>query len=101
MKATREREEIKCAASLHVFLQKRYGAKAKCKDGDAEYTSELGGEEHRENAKVKEEFPAGINVVKEIKGDNDDVPKEERSSACAKDSYEYEEETDEVTGKKK
>ena len=39
-----------------------------------------------------------IEIVKEIEGDNDDVPKEESSSACSKDGYEYEEGTDEVTG---
>ena len=39
--------------------------------------------------KVEEEFPAGINVVKEIEGDNDDEPNEESSSACGKDRYEY------------
>ena len=49
--------------------------------------------------KVEEEFPVGINVVKEIEGDNDE-PKEENSSACSKYRYEYEEGTDEVTGNK-
>ena len=67
------------------------------------------GTEHRENAnmmmtnieiKVKEEFPAVINVVKEIEADSDDVPKEESSSACGKDRYEYEEGTGEVNGNK-
>ena len=29
--------------------------------------------------KVEEEFPAGINVIKEIEGNNDDVPKEKSS----------------------
>ena len=48
--------------------------------------------------KVEDEFPAGINVGKEIEGENDDVPKEESSSACGKDWHEYEEETDKVTG---
>ena len=69
LKATREREERKCAASLHVFPPKKYAAKAKCKDEDAECTSELEGEKHGENAnmeethieiKVEEEFPARI-----------------------------------------
>ena len=73
LKTTKEPEEIKCAASLHVFLQKKYVAKAKCKDEDAECTSELVGEEDGENAnmvatnieiKAGEEFPVGINVVK-------------------------------------
>ena len=32
--------------------------------------------------KVEEEFLAGINIVKEIEGDNDVVPKEESPSAC-------------------
>ncbi len=50
--------------------------------------------------KVKEKFPAGISVVREIEGDNDDVLKEENSSACSKDWYEYEEGTDKVTGNK-
>ena len=52
--------------------------------------------------KVIEEFPAGINVVKDIEGDNDYMPKEESSSTCScgKDIYEYEEETDKVTGNK-
>ena len=109
VKATREREERKCAASLIVFLPKKYVAKAKWKGEDAKCTSELGGEEHRENVnieernieiKVKEEFPEKINVVKEIQGDNDDVPKKESSSACGKDMYEYEEGTDEVTENK-
>ena len=75
----------------------KYVAKAKCKDEDAEYTSELEGEEHGENAnmvktnieiKVEEEFPAGINIVKEVEGDNDGMPKEENPSACGKDRYE-------------
>ena len=83
MKATRERDERKFAASLHVFLKKKYVAKAKSKDEDAEYTSEVGEEEHGENTnmmeknieiKIEEEFPAGINVVKEIEGDIDDEP---------------------------
>ena len=69
MKAIRECEERNCAAYLHVFLQKKYVAKAKCKDKDAECTSELEGEEHGEKAnmvdtnieiKVEEEFLAGI-----------------------------------------
>ena len=103
MKATREWKEIKCAASLHVLPLKKYIAKAKCKDEVAEYTSELGGEEHGKNVnvvetniqiKVKEEFPAEINVV------NNDMPKEESSSTCGKDRYEYEEGTDEITGNK-
>ena len=73
---------------LQVFLQKKSIAKTKCKDKDAESTSELWKEEHKENAnivetnieiKVEEEFPAGINVVKEIEGNNDDVPKEKSS----------------------
>ena len=109
MKANREHEERKSAASLHVFLQKKYVAKAKCKDKDAECTSELGGEEHGENGnmleiniliKFEEEFPAGINDVKKIEGDNEDVPNEESSNACGKDRYECEEGTDEVTGNK-
>lgn len=88
---------------LYVFLQKKYVAKAKCKDEDAECISKLGGEEHVNmvktniGIKVEEEFLA---VVKEIEGDNDDVPKEECSSACGKDRYEYEEGTEEVSGKK-
>ena len=79
-KATREREEIKCATSLHVFLQKKYGVKAKCKDEDAEYTSFI-------EINVEEEFPAEINVVKEIEGDNDNEPKQESFSACGKERY--------------
>ena len=72
-------------------------------------TSELGREEYKENAnmmetnieiKAEEEFPAGINVLKEIEGDNDDVPKEESFSARGKDRYEYEKRNDEVTGNK-
>ena len=50
--------------------------------------------------KLKEEFPAGINVVNEIEGDNDDVAKEESYSVCGKDRYKYEEETDGATGNK-
>ena len=50
--------------------------------------------------KVEKEFPRGINVVKETEGDNDDGPKEESSSACGKDWYEYEEGIDEVIGNK-
>ena len=50
--------------------------------------------------KVEEEFPVGINVVKEIEDDNDDVPKKESSSACGKDRYEYEEGTHEDIGNK-
>ena len=50
--------------------------------------------------KVEEKFPAGINVVKGIESDNDDVPKKESSSIYNKDRYEYEEGTDEVTGNK-
>ena len=49
--------------------------------------------------KVEEEVPAGINVVKEIQGDNDDVSKES-SSEFSKNKYKYEEGTDEVTGNK-
>ncbi len=86
MKVTREREERKCAASLHVFRQKKHVTKGKCKAEDAGCTSQVGGVEDGENAnmvetnieiKVKDEFPAGIIVVKEIEGDNDDVPKKE------------------------
>ena len=43
LKATRKREGRKCAASLHVFQQKKYVAKVECKDENAEYTSEIGG----------------------------------------------------------
>ena len=50
--------------------------------------------------KVKEEFSRGINVVKEIEEDNDDVAKEESSSACSKCRYKYQEGNDEVTGNK-
>ena len=50
--------------------------------------------------KVEKEFPVGINVVKEIEGDNYDVSKEESFSACGKDRYKYEEGTDKVTGNK-
>ena len=46
LKATSERKESKCAATFHVFQQKKYTAKAKSKDKDAECKSELGGEEH-------------------------------------------------------
>ena len=65
----------KCAASLHVFQQKKYVDKAKCKYEDAECASERGGEEHEENTnmvesnieiKVVKEFPAGINIVREL-----------------------------------
>ena len=75
LKAASEPKEIKSATSLHVFPQKKYVAKAKFKDEDAECTSELGKKEHGENAnmmetniaiKVEEVFPAGINFVKEI-----------------------------------
>ena len=78
LKATRECEERKYAASLHVFQQKKYIAKEKCKDKDAQYTSELGEMEHRDNVnmvatnkekKAEEEFPAGIYVIKETEGD--------------------------------
>ena len=76
LKATRECEERKCAVSFHIFRQKKYVAKAKCKDEDTECTSKLRGEEHGENVnmvainieiKVEEGFSTGINVVKEIK----------------------------------
>ena len=50
--------------------------------------------------KVEEEFSAKIDVVKEIEGDNDDVPKKRSSSAFSKGKYEYEEGTDEVTWNK-
>ena len=50
--------------------------------------------------KVEKEFPAGTIVVKETEGDNDDGPKEESSSACSKDWYEYEKGIDEVIGNK-
>ena len=109
LKATREREERKCVAFLRVFREKKYVDKRRCKDEDAECSSEIGGEEHGENMnmvetnikiKIDEELPAGINVVKEIEGDNDDVPKEKSSSACSKDRYEYEEGTDKVTRNK-
>ena len=54
------------------------------------------------NIKIKDEenLPAGINVVKEIEGDNNNVQKEESSNACGKGRYEYEEGTDGVTGNK-
>ena len=52
------------------------------------------------NIKVEEEFPAGIRVVKEIEGDNDDVIKEKSFSACDKNRYEYKEGTDNVTENK-
>ena len=51
LKATTERKERTCAASLHVFLQKKYIAKAKYKDKDAECILELGIEEHRKKSK--------------------------------------------------
>ena len=38
--------------------------------------------------KVEDNFFVGINVVKEIEGDNDDVQNEKSSSACGKDRYE-------------
>ena len=56
------------------FLKKKYVAKAKCKDENADSTSEPKAEEHRMKAnmveknveiKVEEESPAGINVFKE------------------------------------
>ena len=81
LKATRGSGE-KCAVSLPVFQQKKYVAKAKYEDEDTECTSELVGDEHGENAnmvesnigiKVEEEFLAGINVLKELESDNDDV----------------------------
>ena len=50
--------------------------------------------------KFEEEFAAGINVAKEIDGDNDIVPKEESSRAYGKYRYKSEERTDEVTGNK-
>ena len=50
--------------------------------------------------KVEEEIPAGIYVVKEIEGDNEDRLKEENSSACCEDEYEYEEGIDVVTENK-
>ena len=78
LKATREREERKCAISLYVFLPKKSVAKAKCKDDDAERTSELGGEEQGENMmetnieiKAEEKFPAGISVDKDNESDNE------------------------------
>ena len=53
------------------------------------------------NTEIKvDEFPSGINLVKETEGDNDEVPKEENFSVCGKDRYEYEEGTDKVTGNK-
>ena len=76
LKATREREERTCAASLKVFLQKKYLTKVKCKDEDAECTSKLGWEKNQENANMEEtnterrfeeEFSARINVVKDAK----------------------------------
>ena len=76
---------------------------------DAECTSEQEGERRGENVnmvetnieiKVEEKFFAGINVVKEIEGDNDDIPKEESSNTCGKDRYEYKEWTDDITGNK-
>ena len=85
LKANGEREERKCAESLHVFQQKKYIGRSECKDGDAECTSELEGEEHGENTnmvetnieiEVEEEFLTEINVVKEIEGDNDYVLEE-------------------------
>ncbi len=39
----------------------------------------------------------GINVVREIEGDNKDVPKEKSSSAYSKHKYEHEERADEYT----
>ena len=102
LKANRECKERKYAASLHVVLQKKYVAKAKCKNEDSECTLELGGEEHEENAnmvltnieiKVEKKFPAGIYVVKEIEGDNDDVLKKKSFSACSKDRCKYEKRT--------
>ena len=59
--------------------------------------SEYGGDKYRN--KVEEEFPAGTNVVKKIEDANEDVPKEESSSSCGKDRYEYEG-SDKVTGNK-
>ena len=97
LKVTREREERKSAASLQVFKQKKYIAKAKCKDEDAE--SALGRKECEENAnmmetnieiEVEEEFPVGINIVKEIESDNYDVPKNKKESPRACSKYEYE-----------
>ena len=91
------------------FFTFSYIRKAKCKDKDAKCTSEQGGEEHRENAnmvetnveiKVREEFPAGINVVKGIEGDNDNVPNEVSSRACPKERYENEEGNDKFSRKK-
>ncbi len=78
MKATWECEEIKCTASLHVFLQKKIVSKAKYKDEDTVCKSVLRVKEHGENAnmvevnieiKVEKEFPAAISIVKEIEGD--------------------------------
>ena len=91
------------------FLTEEIFRKAKCKDEDVEYTSELEREEHGEivniiqtntKIRVEEEFQAGINVVKEIEGDNDDVSKEESPSTFSEDMYEYEEGNYEVTGNK-
>ena len=76
LKTTRECDERKCAASLHVLLQKKYVAKAKCKDEGTECTSKVGVGIYEENAnvvetnmkiKVEEKFPPGINVVKKLK----------------------------------
>ena len=50
LKATREREERKSAASLQVFHPKKYVAKTKCKHEDVECTLELGIEERGDNA---------------------------------------------------
>ena len=42
----------------------------------------------------------GTNFIKEIEGDNDDMPKEESSRSCGKDKHKYEDKTDEVTENK-
>ena len=49
LKANKECVERKCAASLPLFLRKKYVDEVKCKDEDAECASELQEEEHGEN----------------------------------------------------
>ena len=67
---------FKNVSAMFVYVYEIYATvvKAKCKDKDAERTSELGEEEHEDNVnmmktnieiKVEEEFPAGINVVRQ------------------------------------
>ena len=93
---------------LHLYMYSYRRNKSKIQRDYVECTSEIGGKEHEENAnivetnieiKAEEEIPAGIKFGQEVVGD-DDVSKEESTSACGKDRFEFTEGTDEVTGYK-